>query len=176
MENYMDAGIIIPILIFIAAALLYYLYHKMKEKQPPKDKVVAEGDTKSSTSQTYEAIYAQVFDNTLVVPRWYWSMIPGVIVSEIIKNYKTLGIQQDTDDNKKAYQLVRLGKYDFKPVSYPTLEADNPVELNYDTEHPEYELILSTLLREEKSFMQKYGQVLWWAAVIAFIIFMTVSG
>ena len=56
------------------------------------------------------------------------------------------------------------------------MKDDNPVELNYDTEHPEYEIILSKLLREEKNFMQKYGQVLWWAAVIGFIIFMMVSG
>ena len=182
MEAYLRPEIFIPIILSAVLAGLYYFYRKMGMKYPRKKRGEPEAGAKPGKEpiKVYEPVYAQVFDNTLVVSQWYWETIPGNEVARIIADHKTLGIQQDTDDGKKAYQLVKNvndeGVGSYRPVTYPILKDDNPVELNYDTEHPEYEIILAKLLSQEKNFMQKYGQVLWWAAVIGFIIFMMVSG
>jgi hypothetical protein len=174
MESYLNPMILIPILLFAVGGIGYYVYYKIGKKYPAKKKD-GEDKEKAPLYSRFEPIYAQVFDNTLPVPRWYWATLSGHIVEKIVLTHKTLGIQQDTDNGKKAYQLIRTAKEEYHPVGYPRLKDDNPVELNYDTEHPEYEIILQEMLTEEKNFMQKYGQVLWWAAVIGFLIFMMVS-
>ena len=183
MGSYLSPEIYIPILVFGVGILFYYFYRKVGDMYPKKKRdgtKEADGpETKTPPMPLGESVYAQVFDNTGIVPMWYWDTIPGNVVSRIMQDHETLGIQQDTDDGKKAYQLVK-DKTDkvqsYSPVKYPILKDDDPVSLNYDTEHPEYEVILQEMLSEEKNFMQKYGQVLWWAAVIGFIIFMMVSG
>jgi len=174
MEAYTNPMIFIPIIIFLLGGIGFYVFRKINNKYPQKRREGKEEERELYSR--FDPVYAQVFDNTGVKPRWYWQTIPGALVEKIFTKYETLGILQDTEDGKKAYQLVRIAKEDYKPIKYPRLKEDNPVELNYDTEHPEYEIILAEMLAAEKNFLQKYGQVLWWAAVIGFIIFMMVKG
>ena len=186
MESYMNPVILVPILLFGVGFLVYYFYRKLGIKYPRKKRgeTTEDGKTEGEEEKKQQELlplYAMVLDNAdPVVRRWYWDMIPGNVVGRILEDHKTLGIQHDTEDNKKAHVLIKSlngeGVASYSPIKIPILKDDSPVELNYDTEHPEYEIILSKLLSEDKNFMQKYGQVLWWAAVIGFIIFMMVSG
>ena len=147
---------------------------------------MAAEDEKTAPIPEPEPIYAIVLDSSDPrVKRWYWEMIPGTVVNHILEANNTLGIQHDTEDNKKAHILIKtlepsnldpnMDKV-YKPINIPILKDDNPVELNYDTEHPALEILLADIMTEEKNFLQKYGMVLWWAAIIGFIIFMMVSG
>ena len=188
MESYMNPVVLIPILLFGVGAAIYYFRSKIEKLYPKKKKAgaIESEPTEIIEGTTFEPIYAMVLDNSdPIVKRWYWDTIPGSIVKHILEVNKTLGIQHDTEDNKKAHILIKTlepGNLNpnmdkvYKPISIPILKDDSPVELNFDTEHPEYEIILSSLLTEEKNFLQKYGMVLWWAAIIGFIIFMMVSG
>lgn len=172
MENYTQPMVLIPILIFIALALGYYFFAKARK---PRRKLEETGEAAETTGTgeeaekevIYEPITARVLDNKL--GRIYNEEIPASVVKEIVEAHKTLGRQWDRY-GKKLYGLIKDAEGNYKPMITPSAISNSPVELHNDMQQPEVEILFD--MSADKGFLQKYGQILWWVAVMAFIMFM----
>lgn len=180
MEGYTDPAVIIPILLSGIFTLLYFVWRYWDKKYPRRQRgAVADVDVDVSNTEVpkYPSVLAVVFDNTdRLSPLVFEDVtIDGFEVEKIILRSNHLGSQLKLPSGKKGFPLVKNDDgYDL--VEEIELSPDSPIRLNNDTEHGAFAILLKRVLTKEGSFMQKYGQVLWWAAVIGFIIFMMVSG
>lgn len=171
MGGYLQPNVFIPLIVGILAVVLYFIFTKINQRYPrkrPKGKDEEEGE---SIEPIYEPIEARVADN--ILGRIYNTTISAKDVKKIIEKYGTLGRRWNRE-GKQVYGMVKLEDGDYKPIIPPKQISSAPSELHDDMKQPEVEVLMD--MREEKSFFGKYGQLLWWTAVMAFIIFMMTQG
>jgi len=160
------------IICLVAVGGLYYLRkrsgwirHGKKEGSGFKEsnEEVEEGD-----------ILCRIADN--ITGRIYNAWITKKQTDEIIEEHKTLG-RQWFRDGKRIYGLnryeVEVGTIKLRPITIPSQITNAPSELHNDMQQPEIVIIMNELLKDEdKPFIEKYGQILWWIAVMGFLAFM----
>lgn len=87
-------------------------------------------------------------------------------------------------EGKKVFDLVRKERLDtesgevsdyYEPIPGPS-HYGTSISLFYDMQHPEIKIAGKEMLTDDKTFMEKYGQILWWGAVMAFIGLMYMQG
>ena len=148
----------------------YYFYTKMDQWWPRKK---VEGSKEADTSAAdmpYQPEYAYIHDNK--TRKEYEGFIPAEKVADMMVNYKTLGENVTFSTGKKGYEVILLEDGSYKPVLLtPPGKNDNPFQLFYETTHPEMPFYMKGMF-ENKSLLAKYGQVLWWIAVMGFLMFM----
>jgi len=155
---------------------IYYAYIRIRK---PKYQETPAADTKVDNTKDreetggYGPIMAGVYDNESRRVD-YFCEIPAEIVNKIVGEHGTLGRQWNRD-GKYIYAMVKDKKYTsgYCPINIEPRSDNDPVKLHYDMQQPEIAVLMN--MEEEKNFLQKYGMVLWWVAVMAFIIFMIMS-
>lgn len=175
MEAYMNPMVLIPILTAMAGGIFYYIYTLVNKKYSRKRVKGGPGGIKEEINELikeieYEPVYAYIHNISTL--REYFDFIPGEDVKKIIENYETLGQQLTFDDNKKGYEVVKATDGNYVPVIPPPPgENDDPSQLYYESEHPDIKLMMRSMFAN-KSLLAKYGQVLWWIAVMGFLMLM----
>jgi len=160
---YYIAIAIIGILAFIG----YKIYSK---RHKAKDDKSDNKDGGKKELNLYKPIYARVLDN--VKRAVYYETIPAGDVGVIIANYHNLG-RQWKRDGKDIYGMIKVGEHDYKPIPVKSRSNNPPEKLHFDMEQPEIPIIMD--MREEKNFLQKYGMVLVWGGIMAFIMFLVIA-
>ena len=179
MEAFLNPAIFIPILIFTLAAIVYLIYSLLQTENTRKGGAPVRAATPKSIACS--PIYAFIADNTnRVTPKCYEARLNGDDIERILNNNEDLGIELTLPSGKRGFLLTKNVVTNTKRVEYHLppeipLSKDSPIGLNSDTFHFALENLYKIITTVEGSFLQKYGQALWWAAVIAFIIFMMVS-
>jgi len=164
----MKPEIFMPVLIGLACGIIYYFYTILNRRYPRKRMGSIEGEEDEEI--VYEPVYAYIHD--VMSLREYFGFVPAENVKEVMDKYKTLGQQLTFDDNKKGYEMVRQADGNYKPVIPPPPgENDDPSQLYYESEHPDIKLMMKSMFAN-KSLLEKYGQVLWWIAVMGFLMLM----
>jgi len=177
MEAFLNPAIFIPILIFTLAAIVYLIYSFLQTENTRKGGTPGRATTPNSIA--HSPIYAFIADNTnRVTPKCYEASLNGDDLEKILDKNDDMGIELTLPSGKRGFLLTKnvvdLGVEYHLPPEIP-LSKDSPIGLNSDTFHFALENLYKIITTVEGSFLQKYGQALWWAAVIAFIIFMMVS-
>ena len=172
MNSYFTPGVFIPVLIGLIAIIGYYLYDRRRKRKVKADEKENGGITSEDKKEDkkYEPIDARIFDNNN--RRVYNQELSGAVVKSIIDQYHALGRQWNRE-GKYVYGFIKE-KEDFKPITIPQADITNPPEkLHFDMQQPEIPIIMD--MREEKNFFDKYGMVLVWGAIMAFILFLMMS-
>ena len=163
MSSFADPAILVPILIFGIGFLCYYVLKKNKRR---KYQANEQGDKILED----EPVLCRVADN--LTGHISLRTIPFQDIMTVLEIHHTLGRQRDWE-GKKVYGLCKHKDGQYEPILPPTEITQSATELYEDMQFPEVEILYD--MREEKTFSQKYGQLLWWIAVIGFIIFMMIS-
>jgi len=168
--SFTDPMVYIPVLVSIIAIAGYYYWERLNlwfrhiKKEPTETKdEVEEGE-----------ILCRIADN--ITARIGNENITQVQADEIIKEHNTLG-RQWFRDGKRIYGLNRYenekGEIKLRPIIVPSQITNSPSQLHNDMQQPEIAIIMTELMRDEdKPFIQKYGQILWWIAIMGFLAFM----
>jgi len=144
----------------------FYYWQKRKGVFTKEEKPVEEKEKGN--------IPCRIADN--ITGRIYNESITQSQANVIIKEHKTLGRQWDRD-GKKIYGLNKYedpaGNPCFRPIVVPSQITNAPSELHNDMQQPEIAIIMTELMKDEdKNFAEKYGQMLWWIAIMCFLAFM----
>jgi hypothetical protein len=165
----LGAGILI-------AGFIYLMRKRSKkkvegyDKTPEKQGSDKEDDKELVASGYTRPITARIADNTNRTI--YTADISGEDVKKIYETYGTLGRQWNRE-GKFVYGMVKLAERQYKPIAIPATANCPPEKLHYDMEQPEIPVIMD--MREEKNFLDKYGKLLVWGGIMAFMIFMVMS-
>ena len=166
----MQPAILIPILIMLVGGIGYYFYTKMDQWWPRKRVEGSKGDDNSNAGMPYQPEYAYIHNNK--TRKEYEGFIPAEKVADMMGNFKTLGENLTFSTGKKGYEVTLKENGDYEPVLLtPPGKNDDPYQLYYETNHPEMSIYMKGMF-ENKSLLAKYGQVLWWIAVMGFLMFM----
>jgi hypothetical protein len=190
-----------PILVFLGIVLLiwiatkYFKHNKLINKLFSIKKevpvvhydvsAVTEPEAVSGTEEPqipqkpqkiYNSIKATVYNN-ITRALSYETEIPASEVAKIARDNKTLG-RQINKDGKYQYAYVLSEDSEtkekiYRPIIMRPLVHYASDKLQFDIDQPEIPVIMD--MREEKNFFEKYGQILIWGAIMAFIIFMIVG-
>jgi hypothetical protein len=168
-----------PIFLLGIAAVgvfLYLIYRRQNKKGYELDTDKSEDDspTDLKSKSTKGSFLIRLADN--VTGRIYNTYLTKESAKEIKQEYTTLGRQWDRD-GKKVFGINRFinekGEIKLRPIIIPPRINSAPYSLHNDIQQPEMAIVIAELLKEEgKNFLEKYGQVLWWIAVMAVIAFM----
>jgi len=158
-----DPAVFIPILLFFLGLAGYYFWEKRKSKtlQVNKDGKEALGG---------KPVLCRVADN--ITGRIYNAWIPFEEIEKIIVAHGSLG-RQWKRDNKWVYALCKQKDESYAPIIPPNQVKNSPSGLYADMQFPEVSVLMD--MRVDQPFLQRYGQVLWWIAVMGFIVFMMVD-
>ncbi len=172
--------------ILILGALGYTIYNKrVKNRQPSKPQVDVKKGNESLDNEAKPTIedekvndllkrgtvMARIADN--ITGRIYNTEVTKDTLHKIIQKYGTLGRQWNREGTK-IYGFNRFvdesGAVALQPIIPPSEATNSPTDLYNHMQQPEIPILMD--MREEKSWAQKFGQVLWWVAVMAFIMFL----
>lgn len=162
------------IVIIVSLAIVGGLYYWQKRRVSKKETADEPGEEKAETKGD---IFCRIADN--ITARIYNAYITQEQKDKIIKEFKTLG-RQWFREGKRVYAL---NKYEeqiggnmvekLRPIMIPTQITNAPSELHNDMQQPEIAIIMTELMKDEdKPFIEKYGQILWWIAIMSFLAFM----
>ena len=179
MESYAQPTIFIPVLVGLIIVFLYYLLKRRTKgsaKSSHKEELeIVEGII---TTPYYDAdgnIPVRVFDNYLA--RWYDTLMSIDTADKMVGAYGSLGRQWQGDE--KRYFINRFknarGEEELRPIVAPTkiISGYDPTELYQALKQPAIKIITQEMLSDDdKNFIEKYGVVLWWIAVMGFLAFM----
>lgn len=171
--------------LIIAAAILYFYYRyfirpaKRKIKTSDKPETII-ADTKKKGENRTDAVIGdgninvRLADNKTA--KIYNTTISEKTALAIFNEYKTLGREWNRE-GKKLFGLNRFlandGTWQLKPIIPPNQITNSPNKLFNDIQQPAIGLVVSEMLRDEdKPFLEKYGVVLWWIAVMGFLMFL----
>jgi hypothetical protein len=117
-----------------------------------------------------DSIPVRIFD--CILNTVYNTGVSVETIKSITNTYGGIG-RQIKRDGEDRYLLVKTGDNTYKPVSGGIGDANSSAKLYEQMQLPEMEIVMD--MREDKSFAQKYGKVIWWLAVIGFLIFLVTS-
>ena len=162
-------------------ALLYY-WQSGRGKGKDTEGVSAGGDVipangipATGKKQAKGNIPVRIADN--ITAMIFNTFISPEAAKEVIGIYGTLGRQWERE-GKKIYALNRYkddkdGQVKLRPIVISSQITNAPAELHYDLQQPEVGIVISEMLKDDdKPFLEKYGKVLWWIAVMGFLAFM----
>lgn len=165
----MEAFLTPQYLIIFGAGILifgiwYFLHRRKTKNQKPSE--LKDGEI------TYKPIDARIYDRTTVPFKVYNATLPPSIVKDI-KTYS----QQVVYMGKRIFMFFKTrdtqGNFVYEAVTEPIDVKHSPLSLYNEMQHP-YIPILDDV-SVDKGFMQKYGHLLLWAGIIAFLIVMVVT-
>lgn len=160
--GYANPMVFIPILIGLLGVASYYLWQKM-----PRGK--AKSGTQVEEKKPERLIPVHILD--WGEKRDYNSSILESTAIAIKEEHGILGIPLN-EDGKGIIVLNKL-KNKMWPIRLPLAMSNAATELHYDVEQPEWPLMVDEILKEDdKPFIEKYGMVLWWMAVMGFLAFL----
>lgn len=167
MEKYLTPQVLIPVLV---VGLTYFVWWFFKGRKKPH---LAESE--SGPENHYKDIDAIIYDRTTTPFTWYETKIPKEEVKKIIES-KNLGLQV-TYLGKKVFRFFKLLGADnvafYEGVTDPMDVKNSPIAAYIDMQHPYTERIDDMTV--DKGFMQKYGHLLIWLGVIAFLIVLVIN-
>lgn len=184
MEAYINnPAIYVPILIFIAGMGAYLIYNKWFKKPEPIPETLP--DTSPGEEPGAETDPVKDYINKMELPdlipvfilddqkaMFYDAEITKEEATNILATHKTLGRQFDRDGEKVYYiNIEKDGKK--RPVPLPKGISNSPTGLYDDMQHPEVAILYD--VTPEGTLMSKYGQLLWWVAVIGFIVMLAIQ-
>ncbi|MCK9571571.1 hypothetical protein M0R72_21655 [Candidatus Pacearchaeota archaeon] len=159
------------LIIFGAGILIFgiwFFLHRRKTKNQ-KPAILKDGEV------VYKPIDARVFDRTTIPFRTYNETIPPASVKAIIES-KHLS-RQLIFMGKKVFPFFKVrdaqNNIVYEAVTEPLNVKHSPITLHNEMQHPYVPILDDVSI--DKSFMQKYGHLLLWAGIIAFLIVMVVS-
>ena len=166
MEGYLQPQIIIPVLIVALGIIIWRMFDKRKKQKTE----TAKPDGKDGSVIKHEPILARVADN--ITRKIFNRKIQGEVLEAIYKDIPNLGGGTWNRDGKKTIDINRYkddkGEIHWRRFPIPTGIKNSPQEFHNDMQHPEVEILYD--MKEEKSFTDKWGKLIWWIAVIGFII------
>ena len=165
--DFLQPAVIIPILVAGLGWVCWKYRAKCLPKYFKKGNVVANKD--GDEVEEGAPVYCRVADNN--TGRIANILVPYKDIKKTLETYHTLG-RQWKRDNKDVYALCKLKDGTYKPIIPPNKISHSPADLHGDLQFPEVAVLMD--MREEKAFFAKYGQVLVWAGVMGFIIFMII--
>lgn len=123
----------------------------------------------------YQPIKARVYDRTTMPYRVYNEVIPPAVVKTLIeaKNVSRQVIYMGTKLFLFFKVLDLQGNKVYESVVEPIDVKFSPIALHSDMQHHDVPILDD--VSEEKNFMQKYGHLLLWAGIIAFLIVMVIT-
>lgn len=128
-----------------------------KEDKPAKDPELAYG----------EPVLCRVAD--VPASRIYNEYITYNLALEIKRKYNSLGRKLNRE-GKQVYGLIKTLENEYKPIPIPDRIIYDPHQFFIDMQQQEVPIVMD--VTDDEGFMQKYGHLLWWVAVIAFIMFL----
>lgn len=179
-----DSGVLLPIflgLLFVAIMLVRQVIKSRKDKTPPglvpasaplvPDEVILHKDVITDKA---EIVHARVADN--IKGTIYDTEIIKETADKIRAEFGTLGRQWDRY-GRKVYALNRFldddGEIKLRPIKTPAQITNAPAALHNSLQQPEIGIIVAQMMKDDdKTFIEKYGVVLWWLAVMGFLGFM----
>jgi hypothetical protein len=168
MEQFLTPQWLIIFGVAIAGFSTWYFLNHRKRGGGKAQKEIG-GDTK------YKPINAIIYDRTTIPFTWYEQTLDVEVVKSIVES-KNIG-RQLVLNGKKIFRFYKMIDVDkkvyYEGITEPTNVKNSPVAAYIDMQHP-YTSILDDM-RDEKNFMQKYGHLLIWLGVIAFLIVMIVT-
>jgi len=156
------------ILIILCLAAVGYWYYRQKRKglgnkEPKKE----DGEEEEGT------ILCRIADNiTCAIGDEFITKAQA----DIIKNeHGNLG-RQWFRYGKRVYGLNRYkeegGGIKLRPITIPSQITNAPSELHNDMQHPELEIIMNDLMKDDgKGFMETYAWIFPWIVALAFLAF-----
>lgn len=160
-------------LVIFGLAILGFVawrFFEWRKKKNQKPSIAAK-----SGGVVYKPVDALIFDRTTTPFSWYEQTIPVDIVQKIVEA-KTIG-RQVVYNGKKVFRFYKLldmkSELVYEGVTEPSDVKHSPIAAYIDNQHP-YTPILDDMT-VDKNFMQKYGHLLIWLGVIAFLIVMIVK-
>jgi hypothetical protein len=172
----------IPILLLATGALIWW----WRDKKKHKNKIVVKH---ADNELSFDPVEARVADT--ITNKIYNSTISSDNVKQILLDFGTLGRRWLREgkylygfkkyfkrDDKGAYLKNEKGAYivAYKLIDEPDSIKNSPKSLHNDVQQYEVAAIYDEMLKDEdEPFLQKYGKVLWWIAVMAFIAFLYYS-
>lgn len=161
--------------IFIAAAvaLVCYLYffswRKKSAATGPEDKDTGEVTPPAAATVT-PSVEARTYDvSTRTV---YSETIPGVTVDKIRTEHGNLG-RKWLYEGRWLYALKKDTEGNYSPVIVPISMENPPSRLHRALTHPQVGIVYN--VEPAKNLLQKYGHILLFAVVCAFLMFMLVA-
>jgi hypothetical protein len=168
MQEFLKPQFIIPVLIAVIAFVLWFIWDRHKNK----------GKSKKQTDQgeiTYNPIQAIVYDRTTIPFSWYEATIASDEVKKLVLS-KNIGRQLNYM-GKKVFRLFKLfdadNKVCYEGVWDPSELKNSPTSSYIHMQHPYVPIIDD--MKEEKNFAQKYGHLMLWAGIIAFLILLIIT-
>jgi hypothetical protein len=169
MDSYLQPSTLIPILIAVILIGIYFIYSKYFKK---KDKIQGENEI----AIEHGPVNARIYDN--LTGTVYNAKIPGDEAQKIIATFGSLGRKWDRY-GKKLYAINKTqdgkGNTVYQPVPIPDSIKNSPRSLHDDIQHPEVAIIYGESMKEDKSFADKWGKLIWWIAVMGIIIWLMMS-
>ena len=171
MEQYFqDPALYLPILVGLAGVLAWYVYNRKYRKAKKGDDKLDGEQTEAKDTSLLARVYcnlplpARIKDDEDITPDEQ---------KAIIERSGTLGQIRDHYGKKKLI-LYQDDKGDLRPVPIPAVFIkSHPRKLYNDIRQPAAAVVYD--MSEEKDFLGKWGKLLWWVAVLAFIMFMVIS-
>jgi hypothetical protein len=169
MEQFLKPQFLIPLLIGLAGIIIFYFWDKRKHKGSKIGKAEKDGGIK------YNPIKAIIYDRTTTPFSWYETILEPEIVKVIVETHN-IGRQLNYM-GKKLFRYFKMvdasGIISYEGVRDPSDLKNTPVSAYIDNQHPYVEILDD--MKEEKNFAQKYGHLLLWAGVIAFLIVVIIT-
>ena len=152
----------------ILAGIAYYYFVYRKKHQATKVKA---GE---ATPDGVLGVLCRIADN--ITGCIYNATLSPDVCNTIKREYGTLGrqVQRDTDMLFFMNKIPSENEdgFAYKPVIIDKKVTNAPSKLHNDMQQPEVGIVMDLLSRDDvKPFLEKYGTVLWWIAVMAFFGF-----
>jgi len=166
----MQPTVIIPVVAGLLLVAAYYIYNRYYKKGKEDEGKLAGELTEARDTALIARVYcntplpARIKDDQAITPEEQ---------TAILARDGTLGQVRDHYGKKK---LILYEDDEGVKHAIPTPAVfikSHPRKLYNDIRQPAASVVYD--MSEEKSFVDKYGKLLWWVAVIAFIMFMVIS-
>jgi len=198
----MSFGLALTIALSVVIIAIFIFYQKVQQKRrPPKNKdaigarqEIAKlgenyyadisdliGDVQDQHEKGKDAIPQIVNESVLCrVTDCDKSTIETIevspeIINKVLQVYGTLGRRRNRD-GKNVYGLNRLKTGEYAPIVTSRDMKHSPIALHNKIQLPRMAVPIVYDMKEDKPFLEKYGQILVWGAVMAFIGFLYMTG
>ena len=198
----MSTGLALTVAISVVFVALYIFFNKIRQKKAPPKNINAIGAREeiAELGKTGYANIEQIVGDAQDMNEKGKAVIPQIVtepvlcrvtdcdkstvenvelspdvINEVLHKYGTLGRRRNRD-GKNVYGLNRLKTGEYAPIITSRDMKHSPIGLHNKIQLPRMAVPVVYDMKEEKAFMEKYGQLLVWGAVMAFIGFLYMTG
>lgn len=170
--NFSNLTVILAISIAAIIGLAYFIYIRL-QKQRDHAEIQHDKPTKGGLikGEPEPIVPVAILDDSGMPPRLRYDTMPYSEIKAIAD--REGGIDRVwTRSDKRLYALYQnIDGFSLLKQTYN--RSHSPRILYDDTQLPEIEITHD--MSEDKNFIEKYGMILWWVAVMAFIMFLWVN-